>query len=201
MGSARPVALPRERVGAIVPGMAARRGGSRPDGRESYITPEGYRKLQAEAERLWREERPRVTREVADAAALGDRSENAEYIYGKRRLREIDRRLRYLSRRLEALTVVRPDPARQAGRAYFGAWVELEDERGERCRYRLVGPDESEAGAGRISIGSPLGRALLGREEGEEVVIERPRGRARFEILAIHYAPEGADEEGAAEPS
>lgn len=175
--------------------MAAESGSASPGRPGSYITPEGFRKLRAEAERLWREERPRVTREVADAAALGDRSENAEYQYGKRRLREIDRRLRYLSKRMEAVTVVRPDPERQAGRAYFGAWVEVEDEEGETRAYRLVGPDESEAGSGRISIDSPLGRALLGREEGDEVVIDRPRGRTTFEVLAVSYPSGEAEEE------
>lgn len=175
--------------------MAAESEGASPGRPGSYITPEGFRKLREEAEQLWREERPRVTREVADAAALGDRSENAEYQYGKRRLREIDRRLRYLSKRMESLTVVRPDPERQGGRAYFGAWVEVEDEAGAAHAYRLVGPDESEAGAGRISIDSPLGRALLGRAEGDEVVIDRPRGRTTFEVLSVSYPSSEGEEE------
>jgi transcription elongation factor GreB len=154
----------------------------------SYITPEGFARLRQEYERLWRVERPRVTQEVADAAALGDRSENAEYIYGKKRLREIDRRLRFLARRMDELTVVEGTPD-QVGRVFFGAFVTLEDEEGGRREVRLVGPDESDAGAGRISIESPLGRALLGREEGQEFVLRRPKGDARLCVLAIRYGP------------
>ena len=151
-----------------------------------YITPRGFRALQGELERLWREERPRVTREVAEAAAQGDRSENAEYIYGKKRLREIDRRIEQLSKLLDALTVVRPDPQR-SDRVYFGAWVSIEDEAGSVSKYQLVGPDEFDVAAGRISIDSPLGRALLGRTEGDEFVVERPRGRARYAVIGIRY--------------
>ena len=113
--------------------------------RKRYITPEGYETLRAEADQLWRVERPRVTREVADAAAQGDRSENAEYIYGKKRLREIDSRVRFLNKRLEDLTVVDAPPGDRE-RIFFGAWVTLEDEEGEAQRYRLVGPDESSYG-------------------------------------------------------
>jgi transcription elongation factor GreB len=150
------------------------------------ITPEGFRRLQQEYERLRRVERPRVTHEVQLAAAQGDRSENAEYIYGKKRLREIDARLRFLARRMNALTVVSEQPVR-SDRVFFGAWVTLEDEAGETRRYRLVGPDEFEVEAGRISVESPLGRALLGREEGDEVVVRRPKGTARFTLVAIEY--------------
>ncbi len=152
----------------------------------SYITPEGFERLQQEAEYLWRVERPKVTREVSDAAALGDRSENAEYIYGKKRLREIDRRLRFLSKRMDALTVVRNTPD-QEGRVYFGAYVEVEDEEGEVQEYRLVGPDESDAGANRISIESPLGQALMGRTQGDEVELRRPRGATMLSILRVRY--------------
>jgi transcription elongation factor GreB len=152
----------------------------------SYITPEGFRKLQEELEHLWKVERPKVTSEVSEAAALGDRSENAEYIYGKKRLREIDRRLRFLSKRLDELTVVRPS-AEQEGRVYFGAWVTLEDESGNATEYRLVGPDESDAAAGRISIASPLGRSLVGREVGDEFVLRRPAGQATLRVVAIRY--------------
>jgi transcription elongation factor GreB len=157
-----------------------------------YITPEGFRKLQEELQQLWKVERPRVTSEVSEAAALGDRSENAEYIYGKKRLREIDRRLRFLSRRLDALTVVRPSPD-QEGRVHFGAWVTLEDESGSRTEYRLVGPDEFDVEAGRISVASPMGQALLGREEGEEFVLRRPKGPASFTVVAIRYQLETGD--------
>ena len=152
----------------------------------SYITPEGVRKLQQEFEHLWKTERPRVTHEVSEAAALGDRSENAEYIYGKKRLREIDRRLRFLSKRLDSLTVVDPSPD-QEGRVYFGAWVTLEDESGVSSEYRLVGPDEFDVAAGRISIESPMGRALMGREEGDEFVLRRPKGPATYTVIAIRY--------------
>ena len=152
----------------------------------SYITPEGFRKLQEELEHLWKVERPKVTSEVSEAAALGDRSENAEYIYGKKRLREIDRRLQFLSKRLDELTVVRPS-AEQEGRVYFGAWVTLEDGSGNATEYRLVGPDESDAAAGRISIASPLGRSLVGREEGDEFILRRPAGPATLRVVAIRY--------------
>jgi transcription elongation factor GreB len=153
-----------------------------------YITPEGARRLRAELEQLWTVERPRVTQEVSDAAALGDRSENAEYIYGKRRLREIDRRIRFLAKRLDALTVVEPTE-RADRRVYFGAWVTLEDEDGTEIEYRLVGPDEADARTGLVSIDSPVGRALLGRAEGDEVTVTRPRGRARFTVVAVRYRP------------
>jgi transcription elongation factor GreB len=152
----------------------------------SYITPEGFRRLQEEADRLWRIERPRVTREVAEAAALGDRSENAEYIYGKRRLREIDARLRFLAKRMDELTVVRATPE-QRGRVFFGAFVTLEEEDGTRRELRLVGPDESEPSAGRVSIESPLGRALVGKREGDELVVRRPKGELRGTIVSIRY--------------
>ncbi len=154
----------------------------------SYITPEGFRKLQQEADRLWTLERPRVTREVSEAAALGDRSENAEYIYGKRRLREIDSRLRFLRKRLDELTVVNSAPEQQ-GKIFFGAYVKVEDEAGEAREYRLVGPDESDAKSGRISIESPLGRALMGRREGDEVTLRRPRGEARLVVVGVRYEP------------
>jgi len=158
----------------------------------SYITREGFDALQAELDRLWRVERPRVTREVQVAAAHGDRSENAEYIYGKKRLREIDRRVRFLRKRVEELTVVESAPPRR-DRVYFGAWVTLEDEQGERRVYRVVGPDEFDGARGLVSMDSPIGRALLGRGVGDEVFVARPRGDVRFEIVAIDYSkPAGA---------
>jgi transcription elongation factor GreB len=157
--------------------------------RSNYITPEGFEKLRAEHEYLWKVERPKVTEAVSVAAALGDRSENADYIYGKKRLREIDGRVRFLSKRIDALTVVRPDPEAQAGRVYFGAWVTLEDEGGEQVRYRVVGPDESEPAAGHISMDSPVGRSLLRKEVNDEVVVQRPRGRTSYVILEIGYEP------------
>jgi len=156
----------------------------------SYITPEGLTKLREEVDLLWKVERPRVTAEVEAAAALGDRSENAEYIYGKKRLREIDSRLRYLGRKMESLRVVEPSVS-EDGRATFGAWVTLEDEEGEKVCYRLVGPDESDADTGMISIESPMGRALLGRAVGDDVEVQRPRGTACFEVLCIDLEKPG----------
>lgn len=150
----------------------------------NYITPEGFAKLRGELDYLWKVERPRVTNEVSAAAALGDRSENAEYIYGKKRLREIDRRVRYLGKRLEALTIVHPRDQLH-GRAVFGAWVTLEDEDGNEQCYRLVGPDEWDADAGLISIVSPIGRAILGKEEGDAVLVRRPRGEIELTILEV----------------
>jgi transcription elongation factor GreB len=155
-----------------------------------YITPEGFRRLAAEHARIWSVERPRIVAEVEAAAALGDRSENAEYIYGKRKLRELDRRLRFLSERMDALTVVdpRPDPR---GRAYFGAWVTVEHENGDERTYRLVGPDELDVAAGLVSVEAPLGRALLGRREGDVVVVQRPAGAAEVTVVEIRWtAPE-----------
>src|SRR5580765_3482571 len=149
-----------------------------------YITPEGARRVRAELEQLWREERPRVTQAVAAAAAQGDRSENAEYTYGKRRLREIDRRVRHLRRRLEGMVVVDQPPA-DRGRVYFGAWVELEAEDGLCERYRIVGPDEFDMAPGYISMDSPLGRALLRRRLDEEVSVVAPGGSRVFVIVAI----------------
>jgi transcription elongation factor GreB len=151
-----------------------------------YITPEGARRLRAELDRLWREERPQVTRAVAAAAAQGDRSENAEYTYGKRRLREIDRRVRFLRRRLECLVVVDRPPA-DPTRVFFGAWVELESAEGGRARYRIVGPDEFDRAPGFISMDSPLGVALLRKALDEEVTVLTPAGEHTFQIVAIEY--------------
>jgi transcription elongation factor GreB len=151
-----------------------------------YITPEGFRKLAAEHERIWSVDRPRIVAEVEAAAALGDRSENAEYIYGKKKLRELDRRLRFLSEKMDALTVVEPRP-HPTGRAFFGAWVTVEDEDGEERTYRLVGPDEFDVSSGRISVDAPLGRALLGKREGDVVTVQRPAGAAELTVVAISW--------------
>ena len=161
---------------------------ARPQSR--YITPEGYRRLEQELEQLWRTERPRVTREVTAAAAQGDRSENAEYIYGKRRLREIDRRVHFLRKRLEELEVVRHTPS-QEGRVFFGAWVALEGEFGETLEFRIVGSDEFDPEARRISIESPMARAVLRREVGDEVEVVRPKGRTKFTLVRVWYESEG----------
>ena len=153
-----------------------------------YITPEGARRLRAELEQLWREERPRVTQAVAAAAAQGDRSENAEYTYGKRRLREIDRRVRFLRKRLDGMVVVEQAPANGA-RVFFGAWVELEAQDGARTRHRIVGPDEFDMAPGYVSMDAPLGRALLRRALDEEVTVETPAGNRVYLIVAIEYQP------------
>lgn len=151
-----------------------------------YITREGFRRIAEEHERIWTVERPRVVAEVEAAAALGDRSENAEYIYGKRKLRELDRRLRELSEKMDALTVVEPRP-HPDGRAFFGAWVTVEQEDGAERTYRLVGPDELDVGRGLISVDAPLGRALLGKREGDTAVVVRPAGAATFTVVAVGW--------------
>ena len=163
-----------------------------PDKPPVYITPEGHRRLALEAEHLWKVERPKVTREVGEAAAQGDRSENAEYIYGKKRLREIDRRLGWLSKRLDELTVVTEVP-RQQDKVFFGAWVTLEDEDGRQTTYRIVGPDESDAERGYISMASPMARALLRKEEGDEVTVQRPRGEMSFTVVEVRYTDPARD--------
>ena len=152
----------------------------------SYITPEGKQMLKQELHRLWQVERPAITRSVADAAALGDRSENAEYLYGKKRLREIDRRVHYLSKRLQELTVVHRPPD-DTGRIFFGAYVTLADDGGHEMRYRLVGPDEIDPQRGHISIDSPLGKALLGKPLDAVVSIRLAAGQHRYVVVAIRY--------------
>ena len=154
--------------------------------RSAVITPEGESRLREEYQRLWSVERPKVAREVGEAAALGDRSENAEYIYGKRRLREIDSRLEFLNRRLDELRVVAPEDLGD-GVVRFGAWVELASDGAARVEYQIVGPDEFDVAAGRISVDSPLGRALIGKEEGDEFLFRRPKGEVRYTIVAVRY--------------
>jgi transcription elongation factor GreB len=156
--------------------------------RPRYVTPEGFRRLAREHERIWTVERPRVVAEVEAAAALGDRSENAEYLYGKRKLRELDRRLRFLSERMDELTVLEPRP-HPTGRAYFGAWVTVEDGKGEERCYRLVGPDEFDLPGGLLSVESPLGRALLGRRDGDVVAVRRPAGTVELTVVEVRWEP------------
>ncbi|MDC0747154.1 transcription elongation factor GreB [Polyangium mundeleinium] len=152
----------------------------------NYITPEGARRLSEELGRLRSVDRPRIVQEVADAAAQGDRSENAEYIYGKRKLREIDRRMHYLTKRLESAVVV--DPKEQKGdKVFFGAAIEVEDEDGKRHTYRIVGEDEIDSKTGRISWKSPVGRALLGKSPGDVVTVRRPAGDIEMEIVSVKY--------------
>ncbi len=152
----------------------------------NYITPEGARKLSEELTRLRTVERPKTVQEVADAAAQGDRSENAEYIYGKKRLREIDRRCTYLAKRLDKAVLV--DPREQRGdKVFFGATVEVEDESGARSTYVIVGEDETDSASGRISWRSPVGRALLGKRAGDSVQVRRPAGEVEIEIVSVRY--------------
>lgn len=151
-----------------------------------YITPEGEAALRAELHALWKVERPEVTKAVSAAAANGDRSENGDYIYGKKRLREIDSRVRFLRKRLDALTVV-SEPLGERGKIWFGAWVTIEDEAGEEQRWRIVGPDEFEVSEGRISCDSPLGRALLGKPIDAEVTIQTPEGVTHWSVTRIEY--------------
>jgi transcription elongation factor GreB len=151
-----------------------------------YITPQGAARLRAELDELWRGERPRVTQAVAAAAAQGDRSENAEYTYGKKRLREIDRRVRHLRRRLEGMVVVEQPPSDPA-RVFFGAWVLLEADDGAQSRYRIVGPDEFDMAPGYISMDSPLGRALLRRRLDEQIAVATPAGDRTYLIVSIEY--------------
>jgi transcription elongation factor GreB len=160
---------------------------SRPDesGKPSYITADGYRRLEEEAHHLWTVERPRMAKAVEVAAAEGDRSENAEYIYSKKKLAEIDRRLKFLGRRLDVLEIVTDGPPRD-GRVYFGCWVTLADEGGAEVTYRIVGPDETDPNKGWISVESPVARALLRRAVGDDVEVSRPRGKAVYEITGVH---------------
>lgn len=153
-----------------------------------YITAEGEKRLRDELGNLWNVQRPQVTQQVADAAAMGDRSENAEYIYGKKRLREIDRRIEFLAHRLDKLTVVRDKP-RNCDRVYFGAWIKVEDEDGAVQRFRIVGPDETDMDRAYISVNSPMARAVMRKRLGDVVTVRRPKGDAQYEIVQISYEP------------
>ncbi|WP_456375754.1 transcription elongation factor GreB [Thiolapillus sp.] len=155
------------------------------------VTREGFLRLQAELDQLWRVERPETTRKVAWAASLGDRSENADYQYNKKRLREIDRRVRYLRKCLDKLRVVDYSPE-QEGKVFFGAWVEVENDEGERRRFRIVGYDEIFGRKDYISVDSPMARALLGREVDDEILVQTPSGPARWYVNSIHYGNDPA---------
>jgi transcription elongation factor GreB len=152
-----------------------------------FITPQGFAALRAEYEELFSVERPKIVETVSWAASLGDRSENADYLYGKKRLREIDRRLSYLSKVMKAAKVV--DPARQEQRdaVRFGAIVELADEDDERRTLTLVGEDEADASAGRISWAAPIARALVGARVGDERIVRLPAGEKCYEVISINY--------------
>jgi transcription elongation factor GreB len=152
----------------------------------AIITPDGHRRLKDELDLLFYQRRPEVVRALSAAAAEGDRSENAEYTYRKKQLGEIDRRVRYLSKRLTVLRVVHERPT-DLRAIYFGAWIVLEDDAGRTHRYRIVGPDETDAGLGHISIDSPLARAVLKRRIDDELVAELPAGPTAFVVVAVGY--------------
>ena len=151
-----------------------------------YITQEGLEALRAEVRQLWKIERPKVTEAVYQAALNGDRSENGDYIYGKKRLREIDGRVRYLSKRIEAVSAIEYSP-KQEGKVFFGAWVELENDAGDLSRYRIVGADEIEPSKGYISIDSPMARALIGKVIDDEISVSTPEGALTWFINRIWY--------------
>ena len=150
------------------------------------ISPEGWENLRQEWEHLWREVRPKLLEEIAAAAAQGDRSENAEYIYGKRKLREIDKRLRVLDAKIRDSVVVQGSP-RDAGKVFFGARVRLRRPDGAEWSVQIVGADEIDPTAGRISMDSPLGKSLMGRFQGSQVQVPTPKGVQRYVILAVDY--------------
>ena len=151
-----------------------------------YITPQGASNLRAELQYLWRDKRPKITQQVSAAAALGDRSENADYIYGKRLLREIDRRVRFLEKRLDVLEVVDRTP-QDTEKIFFGAWVRLQPDNDDLMTLRIVGEDEFDLAKGWISLNSPVARALLGKRVGDDVVIDRPAGKIFAEVLDVSY--------------
>ena len=164
--------------------MTRYRAPTRPGSR--YITPAGHARLRAELDQLWRVERPQVTAAVSAAAAQGDRSENAEYTYGKRRLREIDSRVRFLRQRLDGMVVVEKPPS-DPQRVFFGAWVELEDEQGNLHRHRIVGPDEFDQAEGYISMDAPLAKALMGKGLDAEIALSIAGQELRYTIMSIEY--------------
>ena len=156
-----------------------------------YITPEGEQTLREELHQLWKIERPQVTSAVHEAAKNGDRSENGDYIYGKRRLREIDSRVRFLNKRLDEVEVVERVPD-NTDKIYFGAWVTLEDEAGEEYHWRIVGPDEFDLGAGKLSMDSPMARALMGKGLDDEIQVSTPSGQQVYYVTCIDYDGDSA---------
>jgi transcription elongation factor GreB len=154
-----------------------------------YITPEGEKAMRDEVYQLWKVERPQVTSVVHEAAKNGDRSENGDYIYGKRRLREIDSRVRFLTKRLDSLEVVDRIPSQQ-NKVFFGAWVTVEDEQEKQTTYRIVGPDEFDLSKGKLSMDSPLAKALLGKLLGDEILFKTPEGERELYICGIRYQAE-----------
>jgi transcription elongation factor GreB len=158
-----------------------------------YITTEGAKRLKLELDELWRVERPRVTQAVSEAAAQGDRSENAEYTYGKKRLREIDSRVRFLRKRLDGMKVIDTVPS-DRNRVFFGAWVRVEDGEGSEAWHRIVGPDEFDADPAYVSMDSPFGKALLGKCLDDEIRISLPAGDRHLTIAAVQYGRRPTDE-------
>jgi transcription elongation factor GreB len=158
-----------------------------PAGVKNYITPNGYRRLKEELDRLWKVERPELVKTITWAASNGDRSENGDYIYGKKRLREIDRRVRFLRKRLELAEVVDPALRGECDQVFFGATVTVCDENGRESTYSIVGVDEANVGSGMISWVSPLARTLLKLREGEVATLRTPGGFQELEILSVSY--------------
>ncbi len=159
-----------------------------PAGSKNYMTPAGYAQLDAEFNQLWKVERPRLVETISWAASNGDRSENGDYIYGKKRLREVDRRIRFLSKRLEHAEVVDPARREATDQVYFGATVTVADQDGVEATYAIVGIDEADAGRGRIAWISPMARALLKAREGDTVSVQTPDGRREVDIVEVRYA-------------
>ncbi|WP_019529484.1 transcription elongation factor GreB [Dasania marina] len=153
-----------------------------------YITPEGEKAIRDEVFQLWKVERPQVTSVVHEAAKNGDRSENGDYIYGKKRLREIDSRVRFLTQRLENVKVIHDKPSDQ-NKVFFGAWVTVEDEDGKETTYRIVGPDEFDLRQNKLSMDSPLARALLGKSLEDDIIFKTPEGDRELYIAAVSYTP------------
>ena len=158
-----------------------------PAGSKNYITPTGYARLDAEFNQLWKTERPKLVETISWAASNGDRSENGDYIYGKKRLREVDRRIRFLSKRLEHAEVVDPVTREETDQIFFGATVTVADHDGTESTYAIVGLDEADAGRGRIAWISPMARALLKAREGDTVTVQTPEGRREVEIVDVRY--------------
>jgi transcription elongation factor GreB len=160
-----------------------------PTGAKNYLTPAGHARLTKEFDELWRIERPRLVETISWAAGNGDRSENGDYIYGKKRLREIDRRIRFLAKRLENAEVVDPAAREPTDQVFFGATVTVVDEDGNEATYAIVGIDEADASRGHIAWVSPMARALMKAREGDTVSVQTPRGRREVEIVSVRYRP------------
>jgi transcription elongation factor GreB len=163
-------------------------GNALPAGVKNYMTPAGHARMKAEFDQLWKQERPKLVETIAWAASNGDRSENGDYIYGKKRLREIDRRLRYLGKRLENALVVDPAVREETDQVFFGATVTVQDDLGAEATYSIVGIDEAEPSRNRISWVSPMARTLMKAREGDTVMLMTPAGKRELEILEVRYS-------------